>query len=300
MTRKALLASSWYPRDSYSCKQQIADIQNEITRDSTSNPAPGLLAPHAGWHFSGRAMVRGFASLATVYGDAELVVVFGSHRGPNGPNTLFRGDAWDTPLGPLKVDSEIASDVAAILGDGVGPIALRTEPEEPSRPDNGAEVLMPLCRHFFPKARLLMLGVASSTVALEIGRMVGEICVKRSHNTVVIGSSDLTHYGDNFAFSPMGHGAEAVEWVRNTNDAGFLDRVLRADSAAVISHAADNSSACCPGSVAASLEATRVLAAKQRHKLRPQLVDHYLSADIMPAGNGASMESFVGYGAVLY
>lgn len=280
MRRPASLAGRWYPSDARACRDAIASYaEGELP---ARGPWRALIGPHAGWAFSGACAARTYRALGEARSDAELVVVFGSHRGPHGPSTIFRADEWDTPLGPLSTERELAERIASEL-------PLSDEPVRPARADNAVELHLPFVRFFFPRARFLMIGVAASQVGLEIGERVGELAREVGRDTVFVGSTDLTHYGPNYGFTPAGLGSSAVAWARERNDAAFLDAVLAGDSTRALDHAIASGSACCPGAAVAAIEAAR---AYQR-TLAPALVDHYLSYDVRPDA------SFVGYAGVV-
>ncbi|MCB9597462.1 MAG: AmmeMemoRadiSam system protein B [Sandaracinaceae bacterium] len=279
--RPAYLAGRWYPGDRDACRAAIADHTREGA--SPESALRGLVGPHAGWAFSGDCAGRGYRVLAdSAPADVDLVVVFGSHRGPHGPNTVFRDDAWDTPLGPLATDRELADEVARAHG-------FEDEPARPGRPDNAVELHLPFVRALFEEARLLMVGVEASARALSIGESIGERVRAAGRQAVFIGSTDLTHYGPNYGWAPHGAGPEAVRWVREDNDGGFLEALVADAPERALDHAVAHQSACCPGAAVAAIEATRAYAGA----VHPRLVDHYLSYDVRPDA------SFVGYGSVV-
>ncbi|MEK7703928.1 MAG: AmmeMemoRadiSam system protein B, partial [Myxococcota bacterium] len=226
MERPAYLAGQWYPADERDC---LAAIERHA-RDTSpvARVWRGLIGPHAGWTYSGDAAGHAYRWLAEAQPDIDLVVLFGAHRGPQGPNTIFLGDGWQTPLGTLSCAQSLALRL-------VRELELAEEPVETSRPDNAAEVHLPFVRHFFPRAELLMLGVAAGAVSERIGAAVGAACTDRA--TVFVGSTDLTHYGPSYGFVPHGIGEGPVDWVRNENDRGFVDAVLAFDSGALLTHA---------------------------------------------------------------
>lgn len=280
MHRPAYLAGGWYPAEAERCRAAIE-------AHSATTPPPGtwrgLIGPHAGWAYSGDCAGRGYRWLANANPTGiDLVVIFGSHRGPSGPNTIFLEQAWDTPLGPIANDRPLAEELRRTL-------ALEEEPVRPPRPDNAVELHLPFIRAFFPEARLLMLGVEASRRALTIGRAVGEVVRERGRAPVFIGSTDLTHYGPNYGYAPAGTGESGVRWTREVNDRGFLDALSRDAPGEAIDHAIESQSACCPGAVGATFEATRAHVGT----LKPTLVDHYLSYDVRPDA------SFVGYASLV-
>jgi len=240
------------------------------------------VGPHAGWSFSGDAAGKAYAWLSAARAEPDLVVLFGSHRGPYGPNTVFCADGWETPVGLLKTARPLAIAIR-------GGLDLEDEPVAPAHPDNAVELHLPFVHHFFPKAELLMLGVAAADEAQRIGEHVGRIVRETKRDAVFVGSTDLTHYGPNYAFEPVGSGEAGVSWVRDQNDRGFIDAVLDRDAARVVRHGVEHQSACCPGAVAATLRAIEAYGGKAQ----PKLVDHYLSYDVQPG------PSFVGYAAIL-
>ena len=280
MNRPSFLAGQWYPGTDVACREAIEG--HAASAEVEQGPYRGLIGPHAGWFFSGNAAGRGYAWLKAAQGAPDLVVVFGSHRGPHGPNTVFCADGWETPIGILGTAVPLATELKREL-------ALQDEPVSPSHPDNAVELHLPFVRHFFPDAELLMLGVAAADVATTIGAAVGRLVKERGRNAVFVGSTDLTHYGPNYDFAPAGHGAAGVRWVRDENDKGFIDAVLARDPLAVVRHGVDAASACCPGAVAATMSAVRAYGGQAA----PRLVDHYLSYDVQPGS------SFVGYAAIV-
>ena len=228
-------------------------------------------------------MGQGYRWLSEANPDADLVVVFGGHRGPYGPNTVFCGDSWETPVGNLITAQPIAQALKSEL-------RLASEPEKPGRPDNGAELHMPFVKHFFAKAELLMMGVAASSVALDIGQTVAKLCTAHQRDAVFIGSTDLTHYGPNYDFMPHGTGPESEQWVRNTNDRGFIDALLTNQPDEALQHAQEHLSACSPGAAIAGWQAAQVLG----HATQGREIAHYLSSDVMPS------DSFVGYCSLVF
>lgn len=280
MRRSAYLAGTWYPADEEGCRVAIEGHAAEAKVEQGS--WRGIIGPHAGWYFSGDAAGRSYRWLAEAQPTVDLVVMIGSHSGPTGPNTVYRGDAWETPLGAIRTARSLVDRM-------VGELDLSDEPISPGRPDNAVELHLPFVRHFFPNAGMLMLGVAAAPSAIAIGESIGRAAKESTDNAVFVGSTDLTHYGPNYGFSPAGSGDEAIAWVRNENDKGFIDAVLAADPEAVVRHGVANHSACCPGAVAATLAAVAAFGGSET----PRLVDHYLSCDVERGS------SFVGYAGIV-
>ena len=280
--RPAALAGRWYPADPDRCRDAIK--RHVADADDPAGPARGLIGPHAGWAFSGDCAGRAYGQLKiAIPRDVDLTVIFGSHRGVHGLNTVFRGDGWQTPLGPILTDAALATQAADALG-------LKDEPSDPGpRPDNAVELHLPFIHASWPQARLLMIGVQASAHAVEIGRVIGEQVRDAGRQAVFVGSTDLTHYGPNYSWSPHGTGPAASRWVHEVNDRGFIDPVLEDRLPDALDHALTHRSACCPGAVLAAVEATRAYAGS----VHPALVSHTSSDEVQPS------PSFVGYASLL-
>ncbi len=106
---------------------------------------------------------------------------------------------------------------------------------------------------------------------------------------VVIGSTDLTHYGPNYGFTSKGAGPKAVDWVRNQNDRRVIDAMARMDPEAVIREGLSNDNACCCGAAAAAIAVGKAMGAKKADKLV-----YATSYDKSPG------DSFVGYVGMLF
>jgi AmmeMemoRadiSam system protein B len=152
---------------------------------------------------------------------------------------------WETPLGNIRIASEIAS-VLADEYDFVVETCSRFEE------DNTIEVQLPFIKYFFPEARLLPVGLPPTSESLDIARRAGELCLSNGLNVISVGSTDLTHYGPNYGFMPAGFGDNALKWVYH-NDERVIKRMCAMDAFGVIEEALSHHNACCPGACASAI-----------------------------------------------
>ena len=168
------------------------------------------------------------------------------------------------------------------------PLAKRLTLREESPGDNTIEVQLPLVKYFFPQAKLLALRAPHSNTAIELGQAVAAVAKELKVSILVFGSTDLTHYGPNYGWSPKGYGPEAVKWVKEVNDKKFIDQALKLDGPGMLKTAQADQSACSAGGAVAA-----VAAAKADGARKAALIDYYTSYDVMPG------DSFVGYAGVV-
>jgi len=155
--------------------------------------------------------------------------------------------------------------------------------------DNTVEVLLPFVKHFFPNTLIIAVHAPSSSRALRLGEAVDSLLQEKGLSAVYLGSADLTHYGPNYGFSPMGSGAKAVEWVKKDNDKSLIDKALAMDAQGLLEDASLRHNTCSAGPIASVVTSVSRRGAKQG-----SLIEYYTSYDIMPNS------SFVGYAGIVF
>lgn len=272
MTRARALPAGWYPSTAAGIR---SECERFLATGGTGAPdCCAVVTPHAGWAFSGQLACRTIARLGPV---VRTVVVVGGHLRREDPVLIAGEDAIETPLGDLEVDAELSQEIRDRLG------AARD-----THPDNTVEVQLPFiaCLHDMPK--VVYARCPPSDTAAELGRIVSAYA-RDNPGIVVVGSTDLTHYGPSYGFTDHGAGQQAVEWVKHHNDERFISALLRQDPAEIVHTAVADRSACSSGAAAAAAAFSSQLGCRSA-----ELVGYYTSYDVAPN------DSFVGYAGVGY
>jgi AmmeMemoRadiSam system protein B len=265
------LPAGWYPRESAAVSAFLSEF------DGVKHSSRAAIMPHAGWYYSGRTAALGAASLKQ---DAETVVIFGGHLGSGSPPLFAMEDAVKTPFGFMPIDTGLRSSLLEEIGGA-----------EDRYRDNTVEVLLPMAHYFFPKANLLWMRLPAEIKSYESGKTLSRIAAKLNRKIAVCASTDLTHYGRNYGFSPHGSGKSALRWVREVNDAAFIKAVESGSSAEVLRRAEEDFSSCSAG---AAIGAMGFAEAEGLKKAR--LLAYATSADVNEDENEIP-DSFVGYAA---
>jgi AmmeMemoRadiSam system protein B len=280
--RIAMFAGSWYPSKASQCERQIQEFLEETP--SLLDKAPpyvGGIVPHAGWVFSGAVACRVIQFLSQ--GPApDALLVFGMHLRPGAPNHIMTAGSWQTPFG----DISIASDLAKALTQE---FSFKVETTTDFAPDNTIELQLPFIKYFLPGVPIIPIGVPPNSASLAIGESAVSTAVEMGLSIKVLGSTDLTHYGANYGFSPHGTGAEAVRWVREENDRKIIEAMVEMNPEKVLQEAAASLNACCSGAVATAVSAARLLGADRGH-----IVSYTTSYEKSPG------DSLVGYVGIVF
>ncbi len=280
--RKPLFAGTWYPGDADACEQEIQHFLEEGKTDRIEDRnLIGGIVPHAGWFFSGSIACNVIYSLSRQE-QPDVIAIFGMHMHPGSTPHLMAEGAWGTPFGPLEIHEEIAGDLKKQFNFTI-------ETPERFTQDNTIELQLPFVKHFFKDAKIVPIGAPPADVSLQIAAATVQAAQKRGLKLKIIGSTDLTHYGLNYGYTPQGTGPQAVEWVRYENDRKFIDALLSMDAGEVIRQGIENQNACCAGAAAAALEASRAAGADQAESLT-----YATSYEKHPG------DSFVGYAGVVF
>ena len=291
MIREPAVAGRFYPADRAGVLRQIAAMRvPEEFPDVPDRPVGGVV-PHAGWLFSGETAYAVLSAIHSRRTPATFVLLGACHRPVIG-NALFPEGAWRTPLGDVRVDERLAEEILA--RGGVGNL-VRANPAA-HEGEHSIEVQLPLIQHLFPDARIVPILVPGDGRAVALGRLVGEVVRDRRADAVCFGSSDLTHYGPMYGFTPKGMGEAALRWVRDENDRRMLDLIAGLKAEEIVPEARDHLNACGSGAIAATLAAVRVLGAVKGIVLR-----YTTSFDVMQEQMGrADYDAAVGYPGVVF
>ncbi|MFC1634732.1 AmmeMemoRadiSam system protein B [Planctomycetota bacterium] len=289
-TRKPIVAGQFYPGQHYACVDQINECLDARTlHESLPETIVAGIVPHAGWTFSGSVAALVFAAIRQQHEKVHTFVLFGAAHSYLGrsPALCDRG-VWETPLGNAAIDEELADILlkkGAAISDG-----------NAHRPEHSIEVQLPFIQYFFAGAKILPILVPPTEKAIALGTQVGEIIAEEDRKKIIcLGSTDLTHYGPRYGFTPQGTGEKALAWAKDVNDKKFIDSALELDAASVLTSAAENGNACGPGATAATVAAAKVLGCQSG-----LLLAHTTSNEIMLEKTGSTSADSVGYAAIIF
>ncbi|MBI4671282.1 MAG: AmmeMemoRadiSam system protein B [Chloroflexi bacterium] len=179
----------WYPRDAAQLRFLLDEFfANVAQQPSSAGTLVALIAPHAGYRFSGQTAAYAYQHLAGA--EYQRVVVLGpSHFQDFGAQAINRAELYETPLGEVAVDTRLARELSAQV-----PVSLIAHEHEHS-----LEVQVPFLQRQLKKFSLLP--VMMSHPFYHFGVRVRNECEALSHalapllqdDTLLVASSDLSH-----------------------------------------------------------------------------------------------------------
>ena len=276
--REPVVAGEFYPADARDLEDEVRELLACAVAPRTERPI-GLVAPHAGYVFSGLIAADAYAQAADH--PYDLVVLLGTNHSAPGFTrvSVFTGSGFRTPLGTAPVDGDAARALLAADPDG-------TPDPRPHLLEHSIEVQVPFVQVVFPGAAILPVLVGRDEPGLcgRLGAALARVLAGR--RALVVASSDLSHYP---AYEDAAAADRAVLAAIARLDSGGLRTAIAAEEDA--RRRGLRTCACGSAPVLAAMAAARALGAT-----RGVVVSHASSGDA-PRGDRAHV---VGYGAVAF
>lgn len=180
------VAGSFYPAEPSVLKEMVDGFINNAESSDMDGELIGLIAPHAGYQFSGS--VAGYA-YKNIPQDIKTVILIGpSHYYPLKGASVYKKGYFRTPLGDVRINERIAS---LLINEEFN---VRFEPLAFEK-EHSLEVQIPFLQRRIKNFTIVPVLVGSpdeGSLRHLISRLT-EI-LKDNKNTILIASSDLSHY----------------------------------------------------------------------------------------------------------
>jgi hypothetical protein len=198
-------AGFWYPATKAELTQTVEQFLREKPDEAISGRPVGIIAPHAGYKFSGRACGAAFATLKGQSYKRVILLGF-SHRRMVQGASILNADAYNTPLGDIPVDTEVTAKL--LEGD-----LFKTQAAAHTN-EHSLENELPFLQAALPQGWKLVpifigqtgeAGKGISAAAMKLYTKIADALRPFvDEQTLVVASSDWTHYGANYDYYPFG------------------------------------------------------------------------------------------------
>jgi AmmeMemoRadiSam system protein B len=264
LVRHPAVAGRFYPGDA----QVLAREVRAYLLPAEKVRAIGCVAPHAGYMYSGH--VAG-AVLSAVEIPSRILVLCPNHTGMGKPLAIMSEGTWQTPLGEVAIDRDLASALREHF-------PLLTEDASAHRAEHAIEVLLPFLQllsrnlSFVPVA----MGVRRFHLLQDLGEAIARVLEAEQSPVLIVASSDMNHYEN--------------DAVTRRKDQLAIEEILALDPRRLLEVVEENHiSMCGLGPAVAMLVAARRLGA-----VRADLIRYATSADV-----SGDFHRVVGYAGIL-
>lgn len=252
LVRHPAVAGRFYPGDPEDLR---AEAQSYLSpSDNQAIRAIGCIAPHAGYIYSGHVAGAVFARVEV---PERCLVLCPNHTGMGMPLAILSEGAWETPLGKVPVDSQLANALKRQFP------ALE-EDSAAHRAEHAAEVELPFLQLRQPNLRFVPIAVGTGRLEVleRLGEAAADVIAAQSSPVLIVASSDMNHYESDAVTRVKDH--RAIERILSLDASGLYEVVTQ-----------QNVTMCGFGPAVAMLTAARKLGAKSA-----ELVKYATSGDI--------------------
>jgi len=271
--RPSPIAGRWYPGSTQGLQETIGGFLADAEVAPAAGKIWGVVAPHAGFVYSGPVAAYAFQAVANLR--PELVVVISPyHRTHHATLLTTAHDAYQTPFGDIPVAHDVLRLLDSALNRQQHPGLTRIRNDQ----EHAVEIELPFLQHVLGDFELVPLMMVDQSVkaAKSLSDALADCVTGR--DMLFVASSDLSHFYTQ---------AKAAVF-----DQTLLQRIAAFDPAGVILAEQEGVGfACGRGAIAATLWAAQKMGANQVNILK-----YGTSGDV-----SGDMQSVVGYGsAVVY
>ena len=284
MTRKPVVAGMFYEPDFTGLDNQIKESfeskfgPGALPIEKRTKNIKGVIAPHAGYAFSGPAAAWAYKEVAEAEFCDTYILLGLSHAGY--PNSISLED-WETSFGIVKNDN--------LLAEKIMQLADIRQDEQAHKEEHSIEVQLPFLQ-FANKDnldRLRIVPIIISSGYEHAAKKIAHAVKESGKKACIIASSDFTHFGLNYGYFPFNSDIKKNLY---DLDKKAISSIKKLDSKAFLGYIEKTGATICGRMpIAASIEITKALGAG-----KAKLLNYYTSGDIVD-----DYSSAVGYAGMV-
>lgn len=187
--RSAVVAGSFYPGTKELLKNEVYHYlqSNSSEKIAKNDPVWAVMLPHAGYFYCGSIIGK---TLQNITLPKRLIILSPNHTGYGTPFSVWEKGSWLTPLDPVKVDSELASQILTSGGGFQADVMAHLR-------EHSIEVLLPFLQVATPDMEIVPITIGTQNLAAlhKAATALASVLAKPENQDVgLIISSDMNHY----------------------------------------------------------------------------------------------------------
>ncbi len=270
------IAEGFYPGNKRLLEMMLKKLFKDKAK-TTSRTVKGMIVPHAGYLYCGNTAAKAYAQIDDDY---DSVIILGpDHTGMAQRASISKED-WKTPLGNASVDKSLADDILAESKKIV-------EDEKAHMYEHSIEVQLPFLQYTQKDLSFVPIVIPHENMSLDIMQEIANSILNAigDRKVLIIASSDMTHYGRGYNFTPVDH--DGLGWMKD-KDKDIIDTIKTLDDIQALNKS--KSTTVC-GSIPIA-----ILLIIMKHKVEDgELIDYSTSYDV-----SNNKEAIVGYCGMVF
>lgn len=186
--RRSVIAGTWYPGTKAELTKTVDEFLANVKDDKVKGELVGLIAPHAGYVYSGQVAAYAYKQLEEMSFET-VVVISPVHQFYPGRYIATSKGHYETPLGLVEVEAELLESIDREVGlSRIGQDG-----------EHSLEIQLPFLQRVLGDFKLvpIMIGDPSfaSCQALSQG-LVKALQASEAESFLLVASTDLSHFHD--------------------------------------------------------------------------------------------------------
>ena len=185
--RHAKVAGYFYPSDPLKLKKEISLMLDVSKLKKTYNKIFGIIAPHAGYVYSGKTAAYAY-NLLEGKNFKTVIIISPSHSEYFPGICVYEGDAYDTPLGIIEIDKDKAEKIcegSKIIFKGI----------QGHGKEHALEVQLPFLQSVMKDFKIVPI-VIGDQGKMFVDELANQLTKIYDDETIIVASSDLSHFHD--------------------------------------------------------------------------------------------------------
>lgn len=216
MIRKAAYAGSFYEASATILAMQFENWFIEAMLPAHIKKLHAVICPHAGYVYSGSCAAYSY-KLLSQYDFKTAIIIHPSHRGNHFGFSVSPYTEYETPLGNLQLDEDLAKTIESKGSQSVDNWYHQNE--------HSMEVQLPFLKYIKPEIKVvpIMIGNQNKEISSILSDILTDI-IKTRDDVIIIVSTDLSHYYSAKEAEEMD--GKLIELVTSRDSEGFDQNIL--------------------------------------------------------------------------
>jgi MEMO1 family protein len=191
MVRQPTVAGQFYPAQPDELRRILDVYLAQAVVPPLAGKLVALVAPHAGYIYSGKVAAYSYALLKGRKFE-RVVVIAPSHFEAFSFVSVYDGDAYATPLGNVAVDKEFATNLAKL--SPLIQVSSRGHTPTQQQGEHALEVQLPFLQKMLGEFKVVPIVMGEQSYETERALGVSLAKMIKGNDTLIVASSDLSHY----------------------------------------------------------------------------------------------------------
>jgi len=189
--RHPTVAGAFYPANPIQLTKMIAGFYSESEKKVLPGRPVAVIAPHAGYMYSGRTAASAYKQLEGQNYES-VVVIAPSHTVFFQGASVYGGGAYQTPIGVIEIDKKLSEAIGSIHPSVY--ISTKGHTGGSVRGEHSLEVQLPMLQQVLGKFKLvaIVMGDQEEATCSALGEVLASAL--ENENSLIVASTDLSHF----------------------------------------------------------------------------------------------------------